>query len=196
MDKDLRKIVKALEEQGFEVATTSKGHLMVLRNGEVIATFSGTPSDWRSIRNSLSRRGVNPMTEYNVIAELQLKLTEATVDELMAGLVDYHVSVGSSPAAAAEVTITVPADTLRQAMLTGLSVLSEHGEVTALEVLPTAEFDRRAGMVPVPPLASVTEAAAALGISRQAVLSRISSGSLPAKRVGSTFAIPRAAILM
>lgn len=55
MDKDLRKIVKALEEQGFEVATTSKGHLMVLRNGEVIATFSGTPSDWRSIRNSLSR---------------------------------------------------------------------------------------------------------------------------------------------
>lgn len=54
MDKDLRKIVKALEAQGFEVETTSKGHLVVTRDGVLIATFSGTASDWRSIRNSLA----------------------------------------------------------------------------------------------------------------------------------------------
>ena len=54
MDKDLPKIVKALEDQGFEVTVTSKGHIIVTRDGEVITTFSGTPSDWRSIRNSLS----------------------------------------------------------------------------------------------------------------------------------------------
>jgi hypothetical protein len=54
MNKDLRKIVKALEAQGFEVDVTSRNHVVVSRNGELIATFSGTASDWRSIRNSLA----------------------------------------------------------------------------------------------------------------------------------------------
>lgn len=54
MDKDLRKIVKALEAQGFEVTVTRRGHVIVTRDGEVISTFSGTASDWRSIRNSLA----------------------------------------------------------------------------------------------------------------------------------------------
>ncbi|NEC93396.1 type II toxin-antitoxin system HicA family toxin, partial [Streptomyces sp. SID12501] len=54
MDKDLRKIVKALEAQGFEVTVTKRGHVIVTREGEVISTFSGTASDWRSIRNSLA----------------------------------------------------------------------------------------------------------------------------------------------
>jgi len=54
MEKDLRDIVKGLEAQGFEVRTTSKQHLVVTRDGELIATFSGTASDWRSIRNTLA----------------------------------------------------------------------------------------------------------------------------------------------
>ncbi len=54
MDKDLRKIVKALEAQGFEVAVTSKGHLLVSREGAVIAVLAGTASDWRSLRNGLA----------------------------------------------------------------------------------------------------------------------------------------------
>lgn len=54
MHKDLRKIVKALEEQGFEVAVSSKGHLLVSRDGEVIAVLAGTPSDWRSLLNGLA----------------------------------------------------------------------------------------------------------------------------------------------
>jgi excisionase family DNA binding protein len=134
------------------------------------------------------------MTEYNATVELQLKATEATAEDLMEALADYHVSVASSPSSRVEVTITLQAESLRQAVLTALAVVGQCGAVTALEVLPTAEFDRRAGLDPVPPLASVTEAAAALGITRQAVLSRISSGSLPAERVGSTYAIPRAAL--
>lgn len=55
MDKDLRKIVQALEAQGFEVVTTTKGHLKVLREGRVVAVFAGTPSDRRSWKNSLAR---------------------------------------------------------------------------------------------------------------------------------------------
>lgn len=53
MHKDLKKIAKALEAQGFDVAITSKGHLLAIRDGRVVATFSGTPSDGRSWKNSL-----------------------------------------------------------------------------------------------------------------------------------------------
>lgn len=54
MDKEMRKVVKALEAQGFVVEVTRRGHLMVRRDGRIVATFSGTPSDWRSFRNSLA----------------------------------------------------------------------------------------------------------------------------------------------
>lgn len=53
MHKDLRKMVKALEAQGFTVLVTAKQHVMVSKDGRLIATFSGTASDWRSIRNTL-----------------------------------------------------------------------------------------------------------------------------------------------
>lgn len=55
MDKDLRKIVKALEEQGFDCETTSKGHVMVYLNGSLVVTFSGTASDWRALRNGIAK---------------------------------------------------------------------------------------------------------------------------------------------
>jgi hypothetical protein len=40
LDKDLRRIAKALEAQGFETATTSKGHLRVFLHGKAVAKFS------------------------------------------------------------------------------------------------------------------------------------------------------------
>ena len=54
MDKDLKKIAKALEAQGFTVEETSRGHLMVHRDGRLVVVFSGTPGDWRSLKNGLS----------------------------------------------------------------------------------------------------------------------------------------------
>jgi hypothetical protein len=54
MDKDTRKVVEALEAQGFEVKVTKKGHLKVTREGVMIAVLAGTASDWRSLRNGLS----------------------------------------------------------------------------------------------------------------------------------------------
>ena len=54
MDKDLRKIVKALKNQGFTVDITARGHIVVTRDGALISTFSGTASDWRSVRNGLA----------------------------------------------------------------------------------------------------------------------------------------------
>lgn len=54
MDKDLKKIIKALKAQGFEIEVTKKQHVMVFMNGRSIATFSGTASDWRSMQNSIA----------------------------------------------------------------------------------------------------------------------------------------------
>ncbi|WP_165906049.1 nucleotidyltransferase family protein [Agromyces badenianii] len=38
MDKDLKKIVEALREQGFEIEVTSKQHVMAYRDGRFIVT--------------------------------------------------------------------------------------------------------------------------------------------------------------
>lgn len=54
MDKDLRKIVKELKRQGFEVRPTKRGHLAVYHDGELVTTFAGTPSDHRSTLNALA----------------------------------------------------------------------------------------------------------------------------------------------
>ena len=55
MDKDLRKIVKALEDQGFEIEVTTRGHVMAFRDGKLIVTFSGTASDWRAMKNGIAK---------------------------------------------------------------------------------------------------------------------------------------------
>ena len=55
MNKDLRKIAKALQDQGFEVTETSRGHLEVRKDGRRVATLSGTPSDHRSWLNGIAQ---------------------------------------------------------------------------------------------------------------------------------------------
>lgn len=54
MNKELKKLIKAIEAAGFKTVTARSGHIKVYdENGNMIAVFSGTPSDWRSIQNSL-----------------------------------------------------------------------------------------------------------------------------------------------
>ena len=54
MDKDLRKILKAAEKQGFEIRTTKDGHPMVHRDGKFVTQSAMTASDWRGIRNLIA----------------------------------------------------------------------------------------------------------------------------------------------
>jgi len=56
VDKDLRKVLEEAERQGFSVKRTRKGHYQV-RNAEnvVVAVFSGTASDHRSLRNGIAQ---------------------------------------------------------------------------------------------------------------------------------------------
>lgn len=52
--KDIKRLAKALERQGFDVEPTKKGHLRVYLDGVWVTTMPGTPSDWRSFRNALA----------------------------------------------------------------------------------------------------------------------------------------------
>ena len=54
MDKEMRKMAKALEQQGFDVKVTKRGHISVSKDGRFVVVFAGTPSDWRSMRNALA----------------------------------------------------------------------------------------------------------------------------------------------
>jgi hypothetical protein len=54
VDKEMRKIIRALEDQGFEITITRRGHVVVTRDGKMIATLAGTASDRRSLRNGLA----------------------------------------------------------------------------------------------------------------------------------------------
>ena len=54
MDKDLKKIVKALRAAGYDVSPTRRGHIRVSRDGRAVTTFSGTASDRRAHRNALA----------------------------------------------------------------------------------------------------------------------------------------------
>lgn len=135
------------------------------------------------------------MTEYN--ARFEYRTREPVDDHLIHALIDYHPATGRSPRGWAEVTISLPAETLRQATVTALA-LAEAAlavEVLVIEVLPSAEHDARLGLAPLPELLSVTETAARLGVSRTAVLKRLESGSLTGQKIGSTWVVPADTLL-
>ncbi|WP_372412563.1 hypothetical protein [Streptomyces luteireticuli] len=55
MNKDLKKLIAALEVQGFDVEVGKKNpHPIVRKGGRRVATLSSTPSDRRSWLNDLS----------------------------------------------------------------------------------------------------------------------------------------------
>lgn len=131
------------------------------------------------------------MSEYNVILELPIRKLDADkADELIESFQDFHPAISTSPLGWAEVIITVQAESLRQAIATGLGLA---GDVVSVTAMTTVEFDRRPAEVEhVPDLLSVSEMADQLGVSRQAVLQRIEAGTLPAVRIGKTWALPAA----
>jgi hypothetical protein len=63
VNKDIKKLMRSLADQGFDVEPTKKGHLRVYLDGIWVTTLPGTPSDWRSYRNAvaaLKRAGYKP----------------------------------------------------------------------------------------------------------------------------------------
>jgi len=137
------------------------------------------------------------MPEYNARIELDSRdFDEFAVDVLTDVVDEFSGTVARAVhGGRVELLFTVPADTLRMAAITAMSVALTTGhQIYAAEVLPTDEFHRRIDAVRVPELVSVPEAAEMLAVSRQAVLAQVQSGKLPATKVGDTWAIPRAAV--
>jgi len=119
------------------------------------------------------------------------------VDDLMTALDQWHPAIGASLRGFTEAIITLEAENIRQAISTAGVIASDTahtagGEVLAIEVMPTVEFDTRDNLVPLPDMVSVTEAAEMLGITVQAVRQRLESGSLTGVKVGATWVIPAA----
>ena len=115
---------------------------------------------------------------------------------LATALSAYQPTISRGPHGHVIVAITLPADNVVQAVQTAVAVIAQATTAPALaiEALPAEEASTRATLAPVPPLLSVSETATRLGVSRQAVLQRIDSGTLPAVRIGSTWAVPEAAL--
>ncbi len=54
MDKDLKKVLEALEAQGFDIRLTKSGRLMVTKDGEFVVVLGGNAKDWRGLRNGIA----------------------------------------------------------------------------------------------------------------------------------------------
>lgn len=139
-------------------------------------------------------------TEYNARVDLNRPAPNGRDDEWTDRTIDalrgFSPAVSRGLHGGATVDFTITAADVRQAATIALSLASDiaqGADVVGLELLTTAEFDRRAG-AHLPALLSVSEAAQRLGVTRQAVLQRIDSGSLPATKVGSAWVIPEGAV--
>jgi len=61
MNKDMKRLIRKVEDQGGSVRITTKGHVQFKNpEGEIVAVGAGTPSDprsWKNLIASLRRAG-------------------------------------------------------------------------------------------------------------------------------------------
>lgn len=132
------------------------------------------------------------MAHYNATIEIAELLGDEPSADLLDALADFGPALTESLRRRTQVIITVQADSLRGASTAALSIVegTGHAPVT-VQLMPTAEYDATAGMIDAPArLYSVTEAAELLGVTPQAIRARIKTGSLPATRIGESWAVP------
>lgn len=133
-------------------------------------------------------------TDYNATITTH-PLTNTDIDHHIETLSAYRVAVSNPRAGEGQIILTIPADTLTQAIQTTQAIAASAGiTINAITIETTERFDTLANDIPMPTLVSVTEAAQLLGVSRQAILQRITAHTIPATKIGDTWAIPRAAI--
>ena len=63
MNKDTRKLLKQLEQQGFTMRRTTGGHMIVYRDGRAVTCLAGTGGKGRGWANSIAelrRAGYDP----------------------------------------------------------------------------------------------------------------------------------------
>ncbi len=116
-------------------------------------------------------------------------------EELMSTLADYQPVVGTTVGRHVQITITVPATSLGQAVHTALAVIERCATPSAITAVPEQDREAHQRWVELPELVGVTEAGTILGISRQAVLGLVDRGQLPGRHVTTKIvAIPAASV--
>lgn len=137
-----------------------------------------------------------PTTMYNATIELDTPAGEAAGprgDQLLDRFADYHAVLARSLLGRVDLILSLPALGLWQATATVRALVADL-PVTRLTIETSTDFDRRSDAEIPARLLSVTEAAEKLGLTRAGVQRRIDAGTLPALKVGSTWAIPAGAI--
>lgn len=112
----------------------------------------------------------------------------------MEDLADAAPALSTSLGGQIEVTITIPAVNLRQAVATALSRVGAHGEPVGVEALPEDVRDARLDIPPIPELVTMPQAAQILGVSRQATVDMVTAGKLHAVTVGTQRIASQAAV--
>ena len=87
----------------------------------------------------------------------------------------------------ARIILTVDAPTIDKADIIARGLLSRFDDVIRFEIATAEEFQRAS--TEIPDLITLTDAADRMGITRQALLGRVSRGTLPAKQVGRQWVI-------
>ena len=133
-------------------------------------------------------------TDYNAIVDLGIPGEPA--DELLAPLAVFHAVAAASRRGTVEVILTLPAESLRQAVTTALAVCQAASgrEPVAVHVLTTADFDAGLWLTPGSDELSVAEAAELLGVTPSAVRQRLANRTLAGWRAGRDWRVPRAAV--
>ena len=135
-------------------------------------------------------------TMYNATVELDHPASVAegaAGDRLLARFADHHPVLARSLLGRLDLILSLPALGVWQATATVRALVADL-PVTRLTVESSADFDRRSEAGVPARLLSVTEAAEKLGLTRAGVQRRIDTGTLPALKVGSIWAIPARAI--
>lgn len=137
------------------------------------------------------------MKMHTITVELDARdATESQAEQLVTQLEQLHPAISQSARGWLEVTITIPAEHVGQAVTLAIAAVEQAaGHPTiAVTAMTEEEADARQGWDTPSDLVSVGEAAELLGVTRQAVLDRISRHTLPATKVGRGYTIPRSAL--
>jgi excisionase family DNA binding protein len=136
------------------------------------------------------------MTEYNAIGEIEIAPTTKRIVKWLDALEGYSAAVSRTDRGRTEIVITVDAPALEAAAATALAVLRQAaGQLSAFQIMTTAEYDRRTDETAEPEYLGATEAADLLGTTRQYVQQLAASKTLPSIRIGErTLAFPKAAV--
>lgn len=135
--------------------------------------------------------------DYNVTAELDTAMDDLDADQAdayLAAFADYSPVIARSDLGRADLILSLPAQTLWQAIATTRSLLADLS-IARISIESAEDFDRRSTYGTIPPLISITQAAQRLGMTRAGVQKRIEKGTIPAVRVGdASWAVPAAAV--